>query len=195
MTCPKVFDFNNHQMCFALVPDDMALGLEVDELWDRTEANLKKAVALALRKTYEEESEHTLYVLVNSRNWLSDPLRLITEAVESQGGAVESYNVAARKFSVHTRDKIQLNIFILGEVKRPKEDGEESDEEVEEEEDMAVTKIPNTAVKRNVMNGRPRASVTLDDSESDSDYEDFYGVGLTQVVGHFSTGPFELPDV
>jgi hypothetical protein len=195
MSCPKVVDFNNEQMCFALVPDDMALGLQVDEVWDRTEANLKKGVVLAMRKTYEEESEHSLYVLVNSRNWLSDPLRLITEAVESEGGAIESYNVAARKFSVHTCDNIQLNIFILGEAKRPKEDGEESDEEVEEKEDTAVTKIPNTAVKRNAMNGRLRASVTRDDSESDSDYEDFYGVGLTQVVGHFSSGPFQLPDL
>jgi hypothetical protein len=189
----QMSDYNNDQMCFALMPNDFALGLTIDGVWDRTKANLKNSVRLTLRKTHMEESEHSLYVLVNSMNFLLDPLDLIREAVEEESGSIKSYDVAKRQFKVHTVDGVLLDIFILGEAKIPKPDGEESEEEqVEEKEDTVVTKVLNAAVKKNVVDGL-RSSV--EDSESNSDYKDFSDQGLTQYVGQLIAHPFQLPDV
>jgi mannose-1-phosphate guanylyltransferase len=78
--------FCNEQMKFALVEDDPSFDLQ--EVASRTERNMRNCVRLAIIHAQASLMDHTLYILINNKFWLKDPLAQIQEATEAAGGRV-----------------------------------------------------------------------------------------------------------
>ena len=207
----SVTQYNNDQMCFALVENDCSLDLE--EVEPRTERNLRNCLKLALKKTFKTETNHTLYVLINGRCWLEDPLTHIQEAVEAVGGRIKDYNLENGHFTLYTKDEHQLEIFIHGRDKDELEENnapdeednaqdanEDEEEKYQDEEVVVKQEVVEIINKPEVveMLNEPEVVEILDNhefSDSESDYEDFSNCGMTQLVNQVSGASFQFPQV
>jgi hypothetical protein len=198
MSRRTVCNFSTEAMGFALLENDC--GLDLEEVGADVK-NLTLALRVAIRRTYATETDHTLYVLVNGRKWLPDPLKIIKEAVESEEGTIKNFDLSKRKVSVYTKDEHQLDIVIIGKDK-PEEDEDEEEPTVKQEvldvkkevieildtdDEKEVVEILDTSAEECTVEGNDGEA----SEESDSDYEDFNDTGLTQFV--CSVGRFQLP--
>jgi hypothetical protein len=177
---------NNDEISFALVQNERSLDLA--QVRNYTERNVQTAVSSALRQTYASETDHTLYILVNDRFWLPDPLNVIKEAVELESGTVKEFDLSKRQFTVKTKDDFfQLHVVIHGEGKDPKKQG------VTEEGKSAVVTAEQEVIE--LLDTSNSGEESGSGKESESDYEYFEEEGLTQFVSqvHGVPAPFELP--
>ena len=194
MTSPSIFDYGNDQMRFALMENDCSL--DVEEVEPRTEKNLRNCLRYAMRTTFESYTNHSLYVLINGKNWLSDPLTHIKEAAESVNCSIVSTDLKKRKFSVQ-KDSVQLDIFFHGEGEEPQEEDDGAEKQVVDPGVLIeiLDSPEKQAVKKEVVEILDSDSEGNGDSssESESEYEDFTDHGLTQFVGQVHGAPYELP--
>jgi hypothetical protein len=188
MSRRTVSNFSSDEMSYVLMTNDYSVGL--DEVGVAAERNLTNSVRTAIRRTYATETAHTLHVLVNDRNWLSDPLSIITEAVEAEGGTMKDFDISKRTFTAWTEEQQELEIFIHGLGEKPQAEVVEEEEEEKEEATAIVVAQPEVVEILDTSD-----DVDLGDDESESDYEEIPECGLTQMVHQVYGGPapFELP--
>jgi hypothetical protein len=188
--------YSNEEVAFALLVNQTK-DFDNEEVEPRTTKNIRNCVRYALREALKTEDDHTLHILVNDRNWLSDPLEHIQEAVEAEKGTIKDFNLVSRRFTVQTKDEFQLDIFIHGGAEEPKE--ESDTEEVAAPAAPEVVEILDTTNESEVVEILDSSAEVIDfihadhDSESESDYEDFTEKGLTQLVNQVVGAPFKLP--
>ena len=166
--------FNNDQVCFALVADDPSLDLE--EVEPMTLRNLRNCVRFAMRRTFDSETDHTLYVLVNNRYWLTDPLTHIEETVELEGGSIRSVDLSKRTFTIYTKDDHPLEIIIIGEGRKPEGGVEDVEEEVvvDMPEENGVIEIIDAPDKKETPDKKEVIEIldTSADNDSETECED-----------------------
>jgi hypothetical protein len=183
-------------MTFAIMASDHSW--ELQEVAPKTAMKLKRCIHYALRMTSAKQTNQTLYVLLNDRNWLSDPLTHIQACVEAQGAFIKDHDLSKLSFTLETEDEEELNIFIIGGGEKPAPATDENEDA--DEEEVIEVKQEVVEVKQGVVEVEQEVIEILDtsgkldfDSKSESDYEDFTDQGLTQFVHRVDGAPFKLP--